>query len=107
MKRNGIKNILRRVFPIVLFIAMIVWICTALSNTSEFSGREQLAAVKNTIENGITLCYAIEGVYPPTAEYLRENYGVIYDKNKYIVNYERFADNVRPSVTVIERQAPK
>lgn len=107
MKRFSIRSLLGYIIPAAIFTALIVWICVALGNASEASGRGQLNAVKNTIENGITLCYAIEGIYPPSAEYLSENYGVTYDREKYIVHYDCFADNVRPTVTVLERQAPK
>ena len=51
------------------------------------------------------MCYAIEGMYPESVEYLCESYGLIYDKSKYIVYYDSFASNIRPTVTVLERQA--
>ncbi len=103
MKRFSIKNALQYIIPCVLFAAILTWLVISLSNTSDSAKRQELAAVKNTIENGITMCYAIEGAYPPSAEYLSENYGVTYDTSKYIVHYECFADNVRPTVKVIER----
>lgn len=90
--------------PIAVFAAVIIWLVFGLSNTMNAAGRGELSAVKNTLENGITLCYAIEGAYPPDLEHLKENYGVVYDTEKYIVNYECFADNIRPTVNVIERR---
>ena len=51
------------------------------------------------------MCYAIEGAYPESVDYLAENYGLIYDKDRYIIYYDRFADNIRPTVSVLERQA--
>lgn len=103
MKRFSLKSALRYIIPCVLFAAILAWLVISLSNTSDTARRQERAAVKNTIENGITMCYAIEGAYPPSAEYLSENYGVTYDTSKYIVHYECFADNVRPTVKVIER----
>ncbi len=107
MKRTSLKNALSYIIPILLFGALLVWFITAVNNTDKSTGRRELAAVKSTIENGITMCYAIEGVYPENVEYLTENYGLNYDKDRYIVRYDRFADNIRPTVSVIERQAAK
>lgn len=103
MKRFSLKNVLVYIIPCVLFAAVIMWLVVSLSNTSESAERQERAAVKSTLENGITMCYAIEGAYPPSLEYLSENYGVTYDTAKFIVHYDRFADNVRPTVRVIVR----
>lgn len=103
MKRFSLKSVLAYIIPIVLFAIMLTWVIISLFNTSESAERQELAAVKGTLENGITMCYAIEGAYPPSLEYLSENYGITYDTSKYIVRYDRFADNIRPTVRVVER----
>lgn len=105
MKRFSFRNALDYILPCSLFAAAIVWLGVSLSNTSEAARRRELEAVRTTVENGITMCYAVEGAYPPSAEYLRENYGVTYDTERYIVHYEIFANNIRPTVNVIERGA--
>lgn len=105
MKRFSLKTALSYIIPCALFTAAIVWLAVSLGNASENAERRELEAVKTTVENGITMCYAVEGAYPPSAEYLRENYGITYDAAKYIVHYEIFADNIRPTVNVIERGA--
>ena len=48
-----------------------------------------------------TLRKAIEGRYPPSVEYLEENYGVQIDHDKYNVFYDGFASNIMPEITVI------
>ncbi|MCI5668515.1 MAG: hypothetical protein MR291_07125 [Oscillospiraceae bacterium] len=89
----------------VLFAVMILWLVLALGNASKASESERLAQVKQSVENGITLCYATEGAYPESLEYLTQSYGVVYDESRYLVHYERFAANVRPTVTVIRRES--
>lgn len=88
---------------VALFAAVMVWLVLALNNTGKASDQQQLEAVKRSVENGITMCYSIEGAYPESIEHLTESYGVVYDREKYIIHYECFAANVRPSVEVIER----
>ncbi len=103
MKRSSLGRFLQYAVPAVVFAAMIAWLVIAVGNAQTVSEKEQLLSVKKSIEKGITMCYAIEGAYPSDTEYLTENYGVYYDSTKYTVHYECFADNVRPSVTVVEK----
>lgn len=104
MKRfAGFRSALPWISGIFLFVGMIVWLVTALLNASNASEGERLAQVKQSVENGVTLCYAVEGSYPESLEYLTKSYGVVFDEENYLVHYERFAANVRPTVTVIRR----
>lgn len=92
---------------IVIFCAVVVWFLVAVNSAGSATRTGQLDAVKQSVENGITLCYAIEGAYPESLDYLTENYGLNYDKKLYVVHYNCFADNVRPSVTIIEKAGLK
>lgn len=48
-------------------------------------------------------CFAIEGAYPPNLKYLEDNYGLVVNKNDYMVTYEVFADNVPPNIFVVPK----
>lgn len=104
MKRFSI-NSAAFIIPCAIFAAAIIWLVVTLSNASQSTDRQELAAVRSTIEKGITMCYAIEGVYPSDLKHLEENYSISYNKDKYIVHYSCFADNIRPTVSVLERGA--
>ncbi len=100
------KKFSRYIIPaaaVIIFCLVLTWFFMAVSSTENASRTQQLEAVKRSVENGITLCYSIEGAYPESLEYLSENYGVHYDTERYIVHYNCFAANVRPSVTVVEK----
>ncbi len=45
----------------------------------------------------------MEGAYPPSLEYLEENYGLQINEREFFVSYEIFASNVPPTVKVIRR----
>ena len=105
MKRSYLKSILSFLVPCMLFAAMLAWFIIASANAASSTGARELSALKTNIENGITMCYAVEGAYPVSIEYLCDHYGLIYDSNKYFIDYERFASNIRPTVTVLERRA--
>lgn len=93
------------IFGGAVFIAAAVFVTVTLGRASQASEQERLEQVRRTVENGVTLCYSVEGAYPQSVEYLTDNYGVVYDSEKYLVHYERFASNVRPVVTVIRRES--
>lgn len=104
MKRSSIRGALTYIVPLVIFAAMMAWFLLAMRNADSSAKQKELSALKSNVENGITMCYAVEGAYPESVEYLTENYGLVYDKDKYIIDYSRFADNIRPSVNVLERR---
>ena len=65
------------------------------------TGDKDHETLRNAIARASVQCYAIEGRYPPSVEYLEENYGVQIDRRKYNVFYNGFASNVMPEITVI------
>lgn len=64
---------------------------------------EALRIAEESIMRGAVRCYAQEGIYPPDYDYLKENYGIRVDEEKYAVFYSVFASNMMPDVTVIEK----
>ena len=56
---------------------------------------------EHAIRRASVQCYAIEGRYPPSVEYLEEHYGIVVDSDKYAVFYDGFASNLMPDITVI------
>jgi hypothetical protein len=65
---------------------------------------ESLKQLDSSIRKATLTCYATEGVYPPTIDYLEENYGIQIDKDQYTVFYVIFGDNIMPDITVMEKQ---
>lgn len=103
MKTKLNTRLLISVAAAALFVAVVCWFLVAVSRTEAAASAQRLETLKQSVENSITLCYSIEGVYPESLDYLKENYAVRYDDSEYIVHYDCFAANIRPTVTVIER----
>lgn len=57
--------------------------------------------LRQAIRRASVQCYAIEGRYPPSVEYLEEQYGIQIDRERYHVFYDGFASNIMPEITVI------
>lgn len=59
--------------------------------------------LENALRRAAVACYASEGFYPPDVDYLCRNYGVEYEETRYRVHYDRFASNLMPDITVVEK----
>jgi len=86
-----------------MILAVALWFFAALNNLAggqRDEGKEQL---ETALRRASVACYAAEGVYPPTLDYLTEHYGVQIEGDRYIVFYEIFANNLMPDITVLEK----
>lgn len=66
------------------------------------AGSEMLVRVEANVRDACTLCYALEGRYPPDLAYLESNYGLYVDRDKYLVSYRAFASNMPPDIRIWE-----
>ena len=87
--------------PVALFFFIFLFLRSGVASLSAATQREQLIGAKQAVINATVQCYALEGMYPPSVEYLRENYGLQVDPSKYKVHYEIFASNIMPDIDVI------
>lgn len=103
MRRKAKK--LRGWVPVVLVAvilsALLIWFFPAINHLSEGQHEEGRAQLEIALRRATVACYATEGIYPPTLDYLKQHYGIQIDKTRYSVFYEIFADNLMPEITVL------
>lgn len=68
---------------------------------------EQLSVLDQAVKRAAVQCYAIEGRYPPSVEYLEEHYGLFINREKYYVFYDGWASNIMPDITIFPANDPK
>ena len=61
--------------------------------------------MRSAVRRAAVTCYAVEGAYPTTLEYLKKHYGLVYDEENYFVFYNAFASNILPELIVTEKGA--
>lgn len=88
---------------LLLFAVLLGLVLYTLPSIVESNRAEQLRMTELSLRRSVASCYALEGQYPPNVEYLRENYGLQLNEEKYVVHYEIFAENIMPEITVLER----
>ena len=76
----------------------------ALTNLSQDRAAEDKQQLERALTKAAVSCYAIEGAYPPSLEYLVERYGIQINPARYTVKYELFASNFMPDITVVEHK---
>ncbi len=88
---------------LILFVALMIGFVLVINQVTSSSGDQEIRLVEDAVRNAALTCYAVEGMYPDDLAYLRENYHLAYNEEKYIVSYDAFASNLMPSISVVER----
>ncbi len=87
----------------VVFVALIVGFVLLLNSLTATSGGQEAELVREAVKNAVLTCYAVEGTYPESLDYLREHYKLAYNTERFVVEYDAFASNLMPTITVRER----
>lgn len=88
-----------------LFILIVcVGLAVFLAQRFQLNQRDrQMEILEQAIERSLSLCYATEGFYPASIDYLVEYYGLVLDEESVYVSYKAFASNIRPDITLFDR----
>lgn len=96
---GAVKN---TVLSVLLFTAIVVVFLLCISYTGKQTKEEQKQYLEQAIQRCMMQCYAIEGRYPESLSYIEENYGLIYDKATFFIDYRVVGSNLKPEVAVLE-----
>lgn len=80
---------------------MAVWVYSGVA--SNVAIEQGAVTLRQTVLDSAMQCLALEGAYPPTLEYLEREYGLVINRDDYVVTYVAYASNVMPSVQVVVR----
>lgn len=89
---------------LLLIGAMIAVFTFSLMRLDKGSTEIQRRQLEDSIRRACISCYSLEGIYPPTLQYLEEHYGLQINDKHYAVFYEIFAENIMPDITVVIRK---
>ena len=85
------------------FFLILTVILAGLKITNQSVSESGLRVAKEAVLRAAVSCYALEGAYPESYAYLKENYAVNVNEALYMVNYTIFASNIMPDITVTKR----
>ena len=90
---------------LIVFIALIYGGMSLFRGVGTVSSAAQTELVRSAVRRAAVTCYAVEGAYPSTLDYLKRNYGLLFDEENYFVYYNYFASNILPEIRVTEKGA--
>ncbi len=88
---------------LLIFIIILGLFIAGVGSVSNRADEEGLVIVEDAIRRATVQCYAIEGAYPASLDYLEQNYGLRVDEKKYFVHYSPLGSNIMPDITVMRR----
>ena len=88
--------------PLLVFGVILALAVQGLSSVSAAAGEKGLESLETALRRSVVHCYAAEGFYPPSLEYLEDHYGLTYDKDRYWIDYQPVGSNLMPDMTVLE-----
>lgn len=84
---------------LVLFI-FIIYIVSQISNIQDTQTHNELY---DAITRSCVHAYANTGSYPESIKQIEQQYKINIDRTKFIVDYEVFASNIMPKITIIRK----
>jgi len=103
VRRGRLRDCAGFIFAAVLFLAVVTAVTVGVSRAERAASAEALRTAEQAVRRAAVSCYAVEGAYPASYEYLRDEYGVRVNEDKYIVEYSIFASNIMPDITILEK----
>lgn len=101
-ERFGARGLL---ISVLIFVLLLFLFAVMLSRMQQQGEAQETVLLRDALRNAAITCYAIEGRYPPSVEYMEQYYGIAVDEERFIINYDAFASNVMPYVAVLQKGA--
>jgi hypothetical protein len=96
------SNIAAIVVTAAVFVGFAVFIIVMLGNAAATCSEEALQIVRDSVIRAVVSCYAYEGFYPDNIDYLIDNYSLAIDTSRYLVYFDKIADNLMPNIVISE-----
>lgn len=93
-----------KIFTILLFLSFLFFFFKGIQTVDNTTSSEQAKSLEQAIRRSVVQCYAVEGTYPPSLDYLKEHYGIFYDSELFFVDYTSIGSNIMPDITIIPKE---
>lgn len=101
MSKRKLVRLAKWLAGLALMLALLAVLVYGAQDLSARTDRENLSLLQQSIRRAAVECYALEGWYPDSIDYLVEHYGVYVDDERYMVDYRFVASNLMPDITVL------
>ena len=87
-----------------VFVFILLLFYLGFTSVSDSTDRRSLESLQNALHHNVVHYYALEGHYPASLEEIVDSYGLIYDENRFFIDYRLQGSNLFPDITVIDLQ---
>lgn len=87
----------------LFFLLLLLAVLFGLRNADEALDAHGQRLAEEAVRRAAVSCYALEGAYPESYEYLKAHYGLQINEELYGVSYVVFASNLMPDISVVKR----
>ncbi len=87
----------------VCFLLAIALLFGAVHSLRQDGIRRQRQALEEALGKSLLLCYSLDGRYPDTIEELLEKFPLIYDRERFVIDYRLQGGNILPDITILEK----
>lgn len=84
-------------------IGFVIFFIAGIHTVDNTTSSEQAKSLETTVRRSVAQCYAVEGTYPPSLEYLQEHYGLVYDTDSFYIDYTAIGSNIMPDITILPK----
>ena len=88
---------------LTLFAVTLALVLTGLVRTGSTVRSEGTRSAEEAIRRAALCCYALEGAYPESYDYLKEHYPPGINEALYAVHYIAVAPSLMPEITVVRQ----
>lgn len=88
---------------VIFAVFFILFFIGGTNIAGSVSKEEQAKNLEISLRRSIAQCYAIEGTYPPSLDYLVRHYGFNYDADRFFIDYIALGSNIMPDITVLPK----
>ena len=104
IKKGGQSRVFLSVILSVFVFFALLWLLNAgVGALSKKTLAEQQKSTERAVTQAAVHCYALEGAYPESLDYLKDHYGLTIDETHFSVQYVCFASNLMPQIDVVPK----
>lgn len=98
---------IRLFLQLLLFVLVVCFLIRSVSVIKSTTEKDQMDSLQRAIRRSAVQCYALEGFYPESLDYLKEHYGISWNEKKYVVDYEIMGSNLMPDIHIFPFKSEK
>lgn len=88
---------------LVILVVVFAVTITAISSVQSSRKAENAEIIETGVRRAAMECYANEGFFPESIDYLIENYHLYTDIEHCIIHYSAISSNIMPEIKVIAK----